>query len=113
MVLREKKINNKSDNVQLQVSFGVSDIKALFKVYAEMCNSIKDLPMTEQDVRYWLEHDGRAFLSWPNKWKEQLTAWAFSLAVRTKLLIATATNENKYFLADCLFAKRGRPHKED
>ena len=34
MVLREKRISNKSDNVQLQVSFGVPDVNALMRMYA-------------------------------------------------------------------------------
>ena len=113
MVLRERKINNNADEVQVHCSFGVPDVKALFKMYATMCEPIKDYQHTEHDVRYWLEHDGRAFLSWPNKWREQLSGWAFAVAVRNKLLKPTAANENKYYLADFLFAKRGRPPKED
>lgn len=113
MVLREKKINCKSDAVQIYVSFGLPDVKELLRHYAEMCHSIKDLPIKEQDVRYWLEHNGRAFLSWPPKWREQLSGWCFAVALRNKLLIPTAGNENRYFLSDCLFSKRGRPKKKD
>ena len=112
MVLRERKINFKSDEVQVHCSFSLPDVRALFKMYAEMCIITKDLPQTEYDYRYWLEHDGRAFLSWPDKWREQLSGWAFNVAVRNKLLIPTAANENRYYLADCLFARRGRPPKD-
>lgn len=112
MVLRERKINNKSDNVQLQLSYGVPDVTALLKIYAGLMAS-QDFEHTEKDVRYWLEHDGRAFLSWPDKWREQLSAWCFAVAVRNKLLIPLATDENKYYLADCLFVRRGRPPKEE
>ena len=113
MVLREKKINNNCDDVQLKISFGLADVKALFKIYASSCIRIKDYQHSEKDVRYWLEHHEMAFLSWPQKWREQLSSWGFAVAVRNKLLIPTSTNENKFYLADCLFAKRGRPQKKD
>ena len=113
MVLREKKINNKSDEVKLSCSFSLVDVKAFFKIYAKLCKNIKDLPQSEQDFRYWLEHDGRAFLSWPQKWREQLRGWAFAVAVRNKLLIPSASRENRYYLADCLFVNRGRPKNKE
>ena len=118
MVLREKKINNRSDEVQVHCSFSLPDVKALLRMYATgECEAVeainKQYPNTEQDVRYWLEHDGRAFLSWPDRWQKELSGWAFAVAVRNKLLIPTSTDENKYFLADCLFARRGRPKKDD
>ena len=73
----------------------------------------QDLEHTEKDVRYWLEHDGRAFLSWPDKWREQLSGWCFAVAVRNGLLKPTAIGENMYYLADCLFTRRGRPKKDE
>lgn len=122
MVLREKRITNKSDNVQLHVSFGLPDVKSLLRLYASMMGEgvteevfrkIQTFPLTEQDVRFWFEQEGRAFLSYPEKWREQLSAWAFAVAVRNKLLIPTAANENQYYFADCLFVKRGRPPQND
>ncbi len=113
MVLRGKKINCKSDTVQLQVSFSLPDVKALFHALALSLEPVKDYPLKESDVRHWLENDGRAFISWPPKWKEQLSGWAFAVAVRNKLLNPSATDENKYYLADFLFTKRGRPPKND
>lgn len=112
MVLRKKRICNRCDDVQLQVSFGIPDVKNLFKIYASLIERTKDIPQSETDIRFWLEHDGRAFLSWPEKWRKQLSGWCFSVAVRNNLLEPTATNENRYYLSDCLFVKRGRPHKE-
>lgn len=113
MVLRGRKINCKSDAVQIQVSFSIPDVKALLHLYALSVEFIKDCPIKESGVRYWLEHDGRAFLSWPQKWREQLSGWVFAVAVRNKFIIPTAVNENEYFLADFLFAKKGRPKKKD
>ena len=113
MVLRERKINNKSDQVQLQLSFGLADIRELLKTYAKLCEKIRDIPQTEENLRWWLEHDYKAFAGWPGKWKVQLSGWCFAAAVRNKLLIPLATDENKYYLADCLFVRRGRPPKEE
>lgn len=112
MVLRERKINLKSDEVQVHCSFSLVDVRALFRIYAGMCLITRDLPQPEDWIRYWLEHDGRAFLSWPPKWREELSKWCFAVAVRNKLLIPSAVDENKYFLADCLFVRRGRPPKD-
>lgn len=112
MVLREKKISNQSNNVQLQVSFGLPDVKDLLKIYASLMQS-QDFEHTEKDVRHWLENDYKAFAGWPYKWREQLSGWAFCVAVRHKMLLPTAADENRYYLADCLFARRGRPPKEE
>ena len=88
MVLRERKINNKSDDVKLSLSFGVPDCRAFMKMYAEMiADIVKDYPSSEHDVRYWLEHDGRAFLCFPYKWRQQLSGWCFATAVRNKFII--------------------------
>lgn len=113
MVLRERKINNKSDNVQLQVSFGLPDVKELLKIYANLCKESRDIPQPEDWIRYWFEHDYKAFAGWPEKWRQQLSGWAFCVAVRNKLLLPTAADENKYKFADCLFVRRGRPPKEE
>lgn len=115
-VARKKKINNKADVVQVHLSFGLPDVKAFLKVYADFNGNpelMRGWQHTEQDVRYFLEHHGKAFLSYPKEWRMQLSGWAFAVAVRNKLLLPTATDENQYYLADCLFAKRGRPPKED
>ena len=112
MVLRERKINCKADAVQIHLSFGVPDIKDLLKIYAGLMVS-QDYEHTEKDVRYWFEHDYKAFAGWPEKWREQLSGWAFCVAVRHKMLLPTAADENRYYLADCLFARRGRPPKEE
>ena len=117
MVLREKKISNKSDNVQLHLSYGLPDVKMLLRLYGNIEGVseeiLRTIQHTEQDVRFWFEHDGRAFLSFQDKWREQLSAWAFAVAVRNKLLIPTAVDENKYYLSPSLFIKRGRPPQND
>lgn len=114
MVLREKKINNKSDEVQLHCSFSIVDVRALLKIYVSFPSNEfwETCPITEKEMRYWFEYNEHAFLSWPKKWREQLSGWAFAVAVRNKLLVQSSTDENKYYFADCLFTKRGRPKKK-
>ncbi len=118
MVLREKKINNKSDEVQVHCSFSLPDVKAMLRLYAAVGQDAyeaynRGCHHSEKDIRYWLEHDGRAFCSWPQKWRNQLSGWAFAVAVRNKLLVPTAADENRYYLSDCLFTRRGRPKKRE
>lgn len=114
MVLRERKINNKVDIVQIHLSYGLPDIKALLKDYASRFEQwARNAQHSESDVIYWLEHASQAFNNYPVKWRVQLSRWAFAVAVRNRLLLPCATKEDSYFLADCLFAKRGRPRKAD
>lgn len=114
MVLRNRRINNNSDVIQLHVSYGLPDVKVLFKAYAShFATWAREAQHTESDVLYWLEHAPEAFNNYPVKWREQLSRWAFAVAVRNRLLLPCATRDNTYFLADGLFAKRGRPSKKD
>lgn len=118
MVLREKRISNKSDVVQLHLSFGLPDIKAMLKAYANSLATggiewAKNLQHTEGDVIYFFEHYHGAFLNYPDKWRVQLSRWAFAVAVRNELLLPSATKDNCYYLADFLFSRRGRPAKKD
>lgn len=116
MVLRNKRISNKADVVQIHVSFGVPDVKQWLMMYAQLLMCVDDAKSrthNEQDVRLWLENDGRAFLSWPKQWRGMLSSWAWAVALREKFVISSATNENQFYLSDCLFSKRGRPKKAD
>ena len=112
MVLRERKINTKNDVVQIHLSYGPPDVKVLFKEYASRFASwAKESRHTESEIEYWLEHDPKAFNNFPEKWRVQLSRWAFAVAVRSRLLLPCAMTENTFFLAECLYAKRGRPRK--
>lgn len=114
MVLRNRRINNNSDVIQLHVSFSLVDVRQMFKVYASHFASwAREAQHTESDVLYWLEHSPTAFNNYPDKWRVQLSRWAFAVAVRNRLLLPCATKDNAYFLTDGLFAKRGRPRKTD
>ena len=119
MVLRNKKLSTTSDTAELSVSFGAPDVKELLKIYVSSFveavseNFARTIKEDELSIRHWFENDGRAFLSWPDKWKVQLSAWAFAVAVRDKYLIPTVIDPNKYYFADCLYKKVGRPRNEE
>lgn len=68
---------------------------------------------TENEIIFFFEHYSGAFLNHPDKWRMQLSRWAFAVALRNRLILPSATKENSYYLADCLFARRGRPPKKD
>ena len=103
--VRNKKINNAADEVKLACSFSIVDVKDLLKMYADILakNGIKDSPDDERSVRHWLEHDGRAFLSWPQKWREQLSGWFLLQQLEISCLCRQRpTKTNIIFLIVCL-----------
>lgn len=50
-----------------------------------------------------LEYYSCAFIDYPDKWRVQLSRWAFAVAAKKRLLLPSATKDNSYYLADCLF----------
>ena len=119
MILRNKRINIKSDSIELRVSFGVPDVKSWLRLYADMLTHgreenlawAKNETHSEQDIRYFLEHHPNIFASYPEKWRIQLSAWGWATAVREKFVEPSATPNGKeqYYLSDSAFVKRGRP----
>ena len=116
MILRNKRIGLKAEEVQIQVGFGLPDVKRFILMYTDILskygNMLRD-PVHEQDLRYFFEHHGEIFLSWPEKWREQLSAWAWCCAVRHGFLRQSATNENTFYFTDKAVKKRGRPKLKD
>jgi hypothetical protein len=123
MILRNKRISTSSDVVQLSVSFGAPDVKSWLKYFAWLCardtqegkRQAQSIPLTEFDIRHYLENDPNALKNWESKWRQQLSAWAWATAIRCGYLVQSVTpgKENAFFLADCLFSKVGRPLKDD
>lgn len=120
MIIRKQNIKQSAEEVSLQVSFGLPDVKkAMQKYYSCIADiighdeTVTD-PQTEPDMRYYFEHD--TFANYDDKYREQLSAWCFSMAVKHRLLIPSCDDENKirkvYFLSDKLKRKAGRPRKD-
>ena len=105
----------------IHVSFGLPDIKDWMRKYASLfliCGAkagkalAQSIPISEGDVRRWMEKDPTVLANWPSVWQDQLSGWAFATAVRHGLLTQSAI-ENRYFLSDECFTKRGRPTATD
>ena len=105
----------------VSMSFGVPDVRAWLRRYATLfliCGDkagkelAQSIPVTEGDIRKWMEKDPTVLANWPSVWQDQLSAWAFATAVRHGLLAESAT-PNRYFLSDECFVKRGRPTTAD
>ena len=121
MILRNKKIKPQADEVQVAVSFGLPDVREWMRRYATLfliCGDkagkelAQSIPVTEGDIRKWMEKDPTVLANWPSVWRDQLSAWAFATAVRHGLLTESAT-PNRYYLSDECFTKRGRPTAAD
>lgn len=125
MILRNKRISKEAADIQLHVSFSAADVRNWIKMYAytfthgELSGYNYDYArsalMDEADVRWYFEHEGRILLSWPTKWKEQLSAWAWAVAIREGFLKPSATpgHENEYHFADSMLRPVGRPKKKE
>ena len=118
MIVRKQKVRLASEEVSLQVSFGLADVKkAMQKYYRSMENISRDFarttPVTEIEMRDYFERD--TFSHFDEKYSEQLAAWCFSMALRHKFLIASVDEESEqkaYFLSDSLGRRVGRPRLE-
>jgi len=120
MIVRKQEIKQASEEVSMQVSFGLPDVKkAMQKYYSLMANPCGHnyavtTPNTEPDMLYFFEHD--TFANYVQKYREQLSAWCFAMAVRHKFLISSYDEfESKkvYFLSEKLRQRVGRPRIED
>ena len=119
MLLRKKEISLKSETAEVSVSFGTPDVKTWMRLFAQTLTRGREenvlwaqsQSLTETDVRCFFENSGNILLSYPAKWRTQLSAWAWATAVRNGFLEPSATpgHENVYHLADSCFLKRGRP----
>lgn len=120
MIVRKQEIKQSAEEVSMQVSFGLPDVKkAMQKYYSLLANSCGhtfavSTPNTERDMLYFFEHD--TFANYVQKYREQLSAWCFAMAVRHKFLVSSYDEfESKkvYFLSEKLRLKVGRPRIED
>lgn len=120
MIVSKQEIKQASEEVSMQVSFGLPDVKKAMQKYyyllANPCghNFAITTPNTEPEMLYSFEHD--TFANYVQKYSDQLSAWCFAMAVRHKLLIPSYDEfESKkvYFLSEKLRQKVGRLRIED
>lgn len=119
MICRKQVIKKNCEEVSLQLSFGYPDIKAALQRFyfliADRCGHTYAVnePITELDLLHFFSHDTFARFG---KYKEQLSSWAFAMALRHKFIISSE-DENEarkyYFLSPTLRSRRGRPRLYD
>lgn len=120
MIIRKQAIKKSAEEVSLQLSFGLPDVKKamqkLYSLLADKCGNTyaTNQPLSELDVLHFLEHD--TFANFVQKYREQLSSWAFAMAIRHKFLLSSEDPEESkkyYFLSSSLRSRIGRPRIED
>ena len=120
MIIRKQEIRKSAEEVSLQVSFSAVDVKAAMKkfysFFADVCGNTYALntPLSELDILHFFEHD--TFANFVQKYREQLAAWAFAMALRHKFLLPSedeTESKKYYYFAEMLKHKSGRPMNTD
>lgn len=100
----------------MQVSFALPDVKKSMQRYyhrlSDACGHVfaRNSQVTEVEMLDYFAKD--LFRNYVQKYREQLAAWAFAMALRHKLIIPTNDDEETkkvYFLSEFLSARVGRP----
>ena len=120
MIIRKQNIKKSAEEVSMMMSFGYPDIKAALQRFyfliADRCGHTYavNVPITESDLLHFFSHD--TFAMFAQKYKEQLSSWAFAMALRHKFILSSE-DENEarkyYFLSPTLRSRRGRPRLDD
>lgn len=122
MIIREHKINVKAEEIKLAVSFSKVDVLKWLRLLGSSYNGSEENrrwflsnPQTEQDIKYFFENTGKVLGSFEEKWRKQLSAWAWNVAVREKYFEQSSTpgRENEYYPSEILLKRVGRPKKEE
>ena len=120
MIIRKQNIHKTAEEVSMQVSFTEADVKKAMQHYyatfSETCGNTfaKNTPHTELDLLHYFEH--YMFKDFVQKYREQLAAWAFTMAIKHKFILSSQDNEESkkfYFLSEKLSKKVGRPRMID
>ncbi len=107
MIVRKRAINTSNAEVQISISYSSADIKKWMQRFVRILIKTPDAveywrgqTLTENEVRYWLEHDGRAFLAIEKPWNTQLSQWAFKQMITAGYLTQSGNEENKYYFSE-------------
>lgn len=122
MIIRNKRLNTNANEVMLSVCFSKVDVLKWLRRFTNIyCKGMKELEdnwintmITEKDVRNFLEQDGMVLGSFEERWREQLSAWAWNVAVREKYLKQSSTpgEGHIFYPTETLLKKVGRPRKD-
>jgi len=121
MILRNRRINLDADEIMLSVSFTKADVKRIltdavalhyWKGIDRLLRLHMEEPKPETEFRELIEHHP-SFFGFPEKWRAELSRWAFASALRQNLIKKSATSELYYIGTKILPHKIGRPSKEE
>ena len=107
MILRKRKINPQSAELQLRISLGAPDVKKMVKrlvrlifYHSEHIEERKDWTYTEAELRGYMEKDGFLMANFEMPWRVELTGWAFAQMLRLGYLAKSGDDEKVFYLTD-------------
>lgn len=113
MIVRNRKINPKSVEVQLSISWGKADVKAWMAEYMliltcsgepALAESLRNMKHTEPDTRYFFEHAATAFANYEEPWRSELSAWLWCQIVNYGYMRESASEPGVYYMSEKAFA---------
>lgn len=115
MIIRKQQIKTNAEEVSLQVSYSLPDVKKAMQRFFSLLSHGNNVfaastPLSELDILHFLRQE--VFAHFPLKYQEQLAAWMFAMAVKYKFIFSSEdpTEEKKvYFLSEKLKSRIGRP----
>lgn len=110
MITRKRKINPNATEVQLAISFSLADVRRWLELYVDLFLSpltqhekrettlerARSWKETEDNLRYWLEHDKNVFANYEEPFRSQLSCWAWCQIVSKGYLTPSGTKEGEY-----------------
>jgi hypothetical protein len=103
MIIRERQRNFKeADSYSMFLSFTEADVKRALKAYKGILSKYlgNRATLNEKDITHYLSHTIFAFF--PDKYTEELTHWAFKLAIRQSIIYPSGDVPNTYIFGDAL-----------
>lgn len=124
MICRNRRINPKSEEVMLHVSYGIPDVRKAMREYFSLLSipslladeeedipTADTIPNTEQDFCHFLSRT--IFANYEDKLLKQLCAWFLTVAIREGFIYQSNTDKNCFYLNPTLGRKPGRPKKDE
>lgn len=113
MVVRKRKGTPNSDTYSLHLSYGEADVKAKLKERVIWLKSNFGSSYTFHtgfsEQEFLTLFSVIMFKEYADKYQQELALWAFRLSVKKGLIIKSANAENRYYFAESLGVRMGRP----
>jgi len=99
MIIRNRQIHAKSEEVTLQVGYGVPDVRAWTEAYYTLIGLIE---FQISDFEYFLRHS--SLKQFNEKWQNLLCEWAIATARRHQFIVRINNTEDRFIISakNCL-----------